>query len=160
MWTRKESLDVMFRSALPKLMNKNKKKNPVLYDLGSGDGRVVIEAARHGYQAIGIELNPALVAFSYLWSKVDRVKRGWPQGAQARFQRRDLWQTDLADADVVLVYGLTPIMDRLSAKLIQETNPNVVVISNVFHLNSQWHRVFEREQVNVYKKQIKKVVDS
>jgi len=146
--TLRKSLNVMFKTALPRVAPVSKTQRPLLVDLGSGDGRVVIEAARHGYKAVGYEFNPMLVLVSRGWALFDRM-RGNCIGSTA-FHCRDLWTLDLSDADVIIVYGLSPIMDRLGAKLLLETKPNVVVISNVFELDDKWKSVFRGDEVYVY----------
>ncbi len=103
-------------------------------DLGSGDGRVVIEAARRELRGVGYEINPMLVLFSVAWAAAERPKwrlgvgQPWPATGSARFYCRDLWRLDLSHADVVLVCGLTPIMERLSVKLLAEC-PHAIVFS-------------------------------
>ncbi|GBG32671.1 Protein FAM173B [Hondaea fermentalgiana] len=71
--TLRKSLDVVFHRVLPKVKPVVKgKEAPQMVDLGSGDGRVVIEAARNGYEAVGYELNPMLVAVSQTWAWWDQ----------------------------------------------------------------------------------------
>lgn len=100
-------------------------------DLGSGDGRVVFRAAREGLfaQSVGYEINPALhlLASCRRWV----TPRYW---SSTRFSRRDLWKIKLHQYDVVAVYGLSPIMERLGKKLEKELKPGSVVVSNVFQI--------------------------
>jgi SAM-dependent methyltransferase len=99
----------------------------VVYDLGCGDGRVLVIAARSfGARAVGIELDLsrffcslAVVAAFGLWRRV-RVIRG------------DLFQQNLQEADVVVAYLLQATNDRLQAKLLRELRPGARVISNAF----------------------------
>ena len=72
--------------------------------------------------------------------------------ASASFYCGNLWNADLSKSDVILVYGLSPIMDRLSAKLMKEIKPDTLVISNVFQLDSKnWDRIVADQEVFVYK---------
>ena len=100
-------------------------------DLGSGDGRVVFRAARESLfaESVGYEINPALhfLASCRRWV----TPRYW---SSTRFCRRDLWKTDLRQYDVVAVYGLSPIMNRLGKKLEKELKPGSIVVSNVFQI--------------------------
>jgi SAM-dependent methyltransferase len=99
----------------------------LVYDLGCGDGRVLVAAARgFGARAVGIELDfsrflwsLAMIAVLGLWRRV-RVVRG------------DLFRQDLRDADVVVTYLLQATNDRLQAKLLRELRPGARVISNTF----------------------------
>ena len=73
--------------------------NDVVYDLGSGDGRLVIAAARHfGARGVGIEIEPKPVADS-----IDTARRAG-LGERARFVQQDLFDTDLRPATVVTLY--------------------------------------------------------
>lgn len=100
-------------------------------DLGSGDGRVVFRAAREGIfqTSVGYEINPAL----HMWVKFRQLltPKYW---ASTEFYLGDLWNIKLHNYDVVAVYGLYPIMDRLGKKLQAELKPGSIVVSNVFEI--------------------------
>ena len=80
-----------------------------LVDIGSGDGRIVIEAAKRGFSARGIELNPWLV----IYSKVNALKAGIPP-SKAGFARRDLWKFHLGGFDNVVIFGVEQMVTRYS----------------------------------------------
>ena len=118
-------------------------------DLGSGDGRLVLEAARMGFTAHGWEINP-LVWFPSLlraWT----ARSTWPYTS---LHCNSFWGVDLAFADVVIIYGLTPIMDELREKIDLEGKEGVVVVSNVFEIpsgtESDLELLFAQDQVYVY----------
>ena len=100
-------------------------------DLGSGDGRVVFRAAREGIfqKSVGYEINPAL----HMWVKFRQMitPKYW---SSTQFYLGDLWKVKLHHYDVVAVYGLYPIMERLGKKLQQELKPGSIVVSNVFEI--------------------------
>ena len=100
-------------------------------DLGSGDGRVVFRAAREGlfHKSVGYEINPAL----HMWVKFRQLvtPKYW---SSTEFYLRDLWKIKLHNYNVVAVYGLYPIMDRLGKKLQDELRPGSIVVSNVFEI--------------------------
>ena len=100
-------------------------------DLGSGDGRVVFRAAREQMfvSSVGYEINPAL----HLFASARRLlmPRYW---YSTKFYMTDLWKTKLHEYDVVAVYGLSPIMQRLGEKLKDELRPGSIVVSNVFEI--------------------------
>ena len=98
-------------------------------DLGSGDGRVVFRAAREGLfdKSVGYEINPALHIFANFRRLI--TPRYW---TNTQFYMRDLWKIPLHQYDVVAVYGLSPIMQRLGTKLEKELKPGSIVLSNVF----------------------------
>ena len=94
-------------------------------DLGSGDGRLVVALAKAGFLADGFEINPALV----LWSKIKIKQAGLNN---ARIFGKSFWATNLSQYDVVVVFGMSHIMDRLEDKFKSELRANTLIISNVF----------------------------
>ncbi len=98
-----------------------------LIDLGSGDGRVVIEAARtRGARGIGVELDPDLVRLSS-----DEAKR-LGVAARAQFSRQDLFETDLTPATVITMYLLPHINMALRPRLASELRPGTRIVSHDF----------------------------
>ena len=83
-----------------------------LIDLGSGDGRVVIGAAQRGAQALGVEIDPELVA----QARDNAARAGVAQ--RARFEHRDLFETDLSTASVVTMYLLPEFNLKLMPRLL------------------------------------------
>ena len=100
-------------------------------DLGSGDGRVVFRAAREGIfsKSVGYEINPALHLIAGTRKLV--TPKYW---SNTNFYVRDLWKIQLHSYDVVAVYGLSPIMEKLGKKLKEELKPGSIVVSNVFEI--------------------------
>ncbi|PRP85728.1 hypothetical protein PROFUN_06322 [Planoprotostelium fungivorum] len=91
-------------------------------DLGSGDGRMVIEAAKNGMTAVGIEINPWLTRTAKKNAKDDE------EAENAEFLTGDLWKTDIQDADVVLFFGVPNTMKRFAEKM-KEAKPGTFVLS-------------------------------
>jgi SAM-dependent methyltransferase len=100
----------------------------VVYDLGSGDGRLVIAAAKRGARATGVEYNPELVAFA------ERRAREQGVAAKARFVQADIFETDFSDATVVTLYLLSSLNLRLRPKLLQ-MRPGTRVVSHAFGMD-------------------------
>lgn len=100
-----------------------------LVDLGSGDGALIRAATRTGGygRATGYELNPWLVRYSRL------VSAGRPE---ERTLEVSLWEAALAEADVVLVYGVPPIMPRLGDALRAGLREGALVVANAYPLPS------------------------
>ncbi|MGD9951664.1 MAG: class I SAM-dependent methyltransferase [Burkholderiales bacterium] len=94
-----------------------------LVDLGSGDGRIVIAAARRGARAFGVDLDPALVKLA----TENAAKAG--VAARARFEVRDLFETDLSQASVVAFYLLPEVNARLLPKLLA-LRPGTRIVSH------------------------------
>lgn len=102
-----------------------------LIDLGSGDGRIVIEAARRGAIAHGVEIDPRLVARSR------EVAQRAGVAARATFATEDLFATDFARADVVTMYLLPDVNARLAPRLYATLAPGARIVSHDYGL-SDW----------------------
>jgi ubiquinone/menaquinone biosynthesis C-methylase UbiE len=99
----------------------------VVYDLGSGDGRIVILAAqKYGARGVGIEIDPGLVARSR-----DLAREGGVAD-RVRFVEGNLFAADLAEATVVTLYLSTTINAELEPKLKRELKPGARVVSQQF----------------------------
>ena len=104
------------------------KESDVVYDLGSGDGRIVIAAAKtFGCRAVGVELDEDLVKASRAQAKEAGVEK------QVSFQHADLFEVDFADADVVALYLLPEMNKRLIPKL-DRLRPGARVVAHYFPL--------------------------
>lgn len=99
-----------------------------LIDLGSGSGDIVLAAARKGFHATGVELNPWLVAVSRI-----KARRAGLAG-HAVFLRQDLWRTCVKEQDVVVCFGVPAIMSRLRHKLEVQGKKDAWVCSNTFEV--------------------------
>ncbi len=107
----------------------NIKEGDVLYDLGSGDGRIPIAAAkRYGIRAVGIEIDPKLV-------RVARV-RAQDAGVSSlvSFRNADMFRTDLSRANIVTLYLSNRINLLLRPKLLRELRPGSRIVSHDFHM--------------------------
>jgi len=101
----------------------------VVYDLGSGDGRVVIAAAREfGARGVGVEIDPTLVAES-----TARARRAGVSD-RVTFVLQDLFQTDLGGATVVTLYLSVELNRRLRPKLLRELRPGSRIVSHDFDM--------------------------
>jgi hypothetical protein len=99
-----------------------------LIDLGSGDGRVVIAAARRGAKALGVEYDRDLVAFS------TRRAAGEGVSARATFVRADLFETDLSKATVITLFLRDDLNLKLRPKLLA-LRPGTRIVSNTFSMD-------------------------
>src|SRR5204863_4380425 len=109
------------------------KRTDVVYDLGSGDGRIVITAAKkYGASGVGIEIDPALVK----QARANAAAAG--VSSRVRFVTRDLFTADLSKASVVTLYLLQSINERLRPKLVRELKPGTRIVSHVFNMGPEW----------------------
>lgn len=114
-------------------------------DLGSGDGRVIIALAQAGAEAHGFEVNRKLVVESR-----KKIKEAGLEN-KAFVHQQNFWDTDLADFEIITLYGITSIMERLENKLKRELKTGAKVISNYFTFPS-WDHNEKREKVYLYRK--------
>jgi ribosomal protein L11 methylase PrmA len=104
-------------------------RNDVVYDLGCGDGRIVITAAKkYGARGVGVDIDP------------ERIKEANANAKQAgvsdrvKFLEQDLFQTDFKEASVVTLYLLPAINLRLRPKLLSELKSGTRVVSHAFDM--------------------------
>ncbi|XP_033960503.1 ATP synthase subunit C lysine N-methyltransferase [Pseudochaenichthys georgianus] len=94
-----------------------------LVDIGSGDGRIVIAAAKHGFKASGFELNPWLVWYSRYKAFREGVHRS------TSFHISDLWKVSFAQYSNVVIFGVPQMMDQLEVKLASELPSTAKVVA-------------------------------
>lgn len=108
-------------------------KNDVLYDLGCGDGRIVVTAAKaRGARGTGIDLNPVRIAEA----KENAKKAGVAD--RARFKVGDLFETDVSQATVVTLYLLPSVNVKLRPRLWQQLKVGTRVVSHAFDMGPEW----------------------
>lgn len=109
------------------------KKGELIVDLGSGDGRLLVEAARAGYRAKGFELNPFLVLLT--WWRLRHYRKA------TSVSMADFWLTPLpADTKAVFVFLAAPFMNRLEKKLegeVKRLGHEITLISYGFKLKGR-----------------------
>jgi SAM-dependent methyltransferase len=104
-------------------------RNDVLYDLGSGDGRIVIEAARRfGTRGVGVDLNPVRVEEA----TANARRRGLRN--RVRFRQQDLFDTDLRPASIVTLYLLPRVNLELRPKMFEQLRPGTRVVSHAYNM--------------------------
>jgi len=105
-------------------------RDDFVMDLGSGDGRTVITAAKRGARAVGVEYNPDLVELS----KRNAEKEG--VGERAVFIKADLYETDFSQATVITMFLLPDINLKLRPKIL-DLKPGTRIVSNTFTMG-EW----------------------
>jgi hypothetical protein len=104
----------------------------VVMDLGSGDGRTVIQAGKRGARGIGVEFNPDLVAHSRKLAQQEGV------ADRVKIERADLFEYDLSQATVITLFLLPSINIKLRPKLLQ-LRPGTRIVSNTFTMDEWQH---------------------
>ncbi|AFY78201.1 MAG: class I SAM-dependent methyltransferase [Hydrococcus sp. C42_A2020_068] len=106
-------------------------KNDVVYDLGSGDGRIPITAAqKYGARGVGVDIDPERIQES----NANAQKAGVTD--RVRFIQQDLFKTDLRQATVVTLYLLPEVNLKLRPKLLQELRPGTRIVSHSFDMGN------------------------
>jgi SAM-dependent methyltransferase len=101
----------------------------VVYDLGCGDGRIVITAARlYGAHGVGIDIDPQRIREANQNAKMAGVEK------LVRFEENDLFQANIREASVVTLFLLSTVNARLRPKLLRELRSGTRVVSNTFEM--------------------------
>lgn len=107
-------------------------KDDVVYDLGCGDGRIVIQAAKErGCRGVGIDISPQRIKES----RENAIKAGVAE--KVKFILMDLFEADISQSTVVTLYLLSSVNLRLRPKLLRELKPGTRVVSHDFGM-SEW----------------------
>jgi SAM-dependent methyltransferase len=109
-------LPVLKKEIDPLLELANVKPGQLLIDLGSGDGRLLLAAAKRGVRGIGYEINPMLY-FIARW-------RCWPYRSLVKLKLANYWMVKLPPADVIYVFLIGHYMEKLDQKLQREVTRN------------------------------------
>lgn len=109
------------------------KTGDVVYDLGCGDGRMVIAAAKkYATRGIGVDLDPQRIREARANAKREGVEH------LVTFKVGDMFETDLREATVVLLYLLPELNRRLKPKLFEELRPGARVVSHDWDMGRDW----------------------
>jgi ubiquinone/menaquinone biosynthesis C-methylase UbiE len=107
----------------------NVHRGDVLYDLGSGDGRIVIAAAKQfGVHGVGIDINPVRIQEAN-----DNAKAAGVTNLVA-FRNEDLFEANISEASVVTLYLLTSLNLKLKPKLLHDLKPGTRIVSQTFDM--------------------------
>jgi len=124
--TKQEIVEEMLRAA-------GVKPGDVVYDLGCGDGRIVITAAqKFGARGIGIDIDPERISDANWYAKRAGVEH------QVTFKLGDLFEADVSEATVVTLYLLPEMNMRLRPKLLRDLRPGARIVSHDFDLGPEW----------------------
>ena len=109
------------------------KATDVVYDLGCGDGRIVIAAAqKHGARGVGIDIDPQRIQEATANAKKAAVT------GKVKFLEADLFATDISEATVVTLYLLPTLNVKLMPKLMAELKPGTRIVSHAFDMGDSW----------------------
>lgn len=131
------SPDVVYVPTPPEVVEKmlemaNVNSNDVLYDLGSGDGRIPIAATqKFGIRATGIDINPQRIEEANANARKEGVTD------RVRFLNQDLFQSDFRDATVVTLYLLPQLNVKLRPQLLSQLKPGSRIVSHDFDMG-EW----------------------
>ena len=123
----------------------NVRKGETVYDLGSGDGRVLFIAAREfRANGVGVEIDPLRAGLSRLTVYLLGLY------SRARILRANFYDVDLREADVVTLYLLPKAVARLAPKLLAELKPGARVVTLTYHL-PDWAPTAQDGDIRIYR---------
>lgn len=102
----------------------NLKEGETVVDLGSGDGRLLIESAKKGAFAIGYEINPFMIAVSIIHAKLEGL------ASNVEIYKRNLWRADLKVANVIFVYAKRKTMKKFEEFIFKNAQKGTRVVVN------------------------------
>jgi 2-polyprenyl-3-methyl-5-hydroxy-6-metoxy-1,4-benzoquinol methylase len=132
--TQKRTPDVVYVPTPPEVVNKMLEvakvgKNDILYDLGSGDGRIPITAAKKfGTQGTGIDIDPERIKEANANAKKQGVSD------KVKFLQQDLFKSDFSKATVVTLYLLPELNVKLRSQLFKQLKPGTRIVSHAFDM--------------------------
>jgi SAM-dependent methyltransferase len=130
--------DVWYVATSPEIVDRmvdlaHVRPGDVVYDLGCGDGRMVIAAAKKfGTRGVGVDIDPAFIRVARANAKAQGVDD------LVTFKVQDLFETDLREATVVMLYLLPTVNRRLKPKLFAELRPGARVVSHNWDMGPSW----------------------
>jgi len=131
----RKALDVPYEPSSPEIVQAmlrlaGVRAGDVVYDLGCGDGRIVIEAARLGARGVGVDLDPQRIREARANARAAGVE------ARVEFAEGDLFEADVRPATVVMLYLWPEVNLRLRPKLLGELRPGARVVSNTHDMGA------------------------
>lgn len=117
------------------------KKNEIFYDLGCGDGKVLLRVCNHCKKAIGIEIDPLRA-----WISMLRCK-----GKNIKIFRENMYNHNLHNANVIFIYLRQPANDRLLEKFRKELKKGTRIVSHHWTLNMKPYKVDKNLKIYAYK---------
>jgi precorrin-6B methylase 2 len=117
-------------------------ENDVVYDLGCGDGRIVVAAARDfGAKGVGVDSNPV---------RIEESKQNAKQAGvtdKVEFYEQNLFETDIKDASVIAIYLLNSVNLKLRPKFLEDLKPGTRIVSHAFDMDD-WEPTEHKEVDN------------
>jgi SAM-dependent methyltransferase len=108
-------------------------KDDVVFDLGSGDGRIPIAAAKsYGAKGVGLDIDPDRIKESWVNAKAAGVER------LVDFREQDVLKADISEATVVTLYLLSSFNERLRPILTKQLKPGTRIVSHAFSMGPTW----------------------
>jgi predicted RNA methylase len=124
---------------LAKITNKD-----VIYDLGSGDGQALLEAARRGGRGVGIEIDPVRVWLSKLIFKLNGVN------LKVKVVRKNFFEVNLSEATVIFAYLVPKTLAKLKPKFLKELKPGTRIVTFVYKIDLPLIAEDKKNEVYVY----------
>jgi precorrin-6B methylase 2 len=119
-------------------------KNDIVYDLGSGDGRIVLEAAKKSKEAVGFEINPVLTVLSKTKARFYKINN-------ATFITKSVYRADLSHCDKLFLYLSPKLMKGLERKILEEMKEGAYIVSHAFSFPNMEPIKVVDNKIKIYK---------
>lgn len=112
--------------------SKKSSERHVAYDLGCGDGRLVREAAKVGYEATGYEYSPLVYGLAQIFQTIEKISHKNSDLGKILF--RNIWTQKYHDADVIFCYLLPPAMAKFKKEIVPTLKKGTLIVSHAFEV--------------------------
>lgn len=119
-------------------------KKDIIYDLGSGDGQALLEAARLGARGVGIEIDPFRAWISKIVFRLNGVDK------KIKVERKNFFNVDLSQASVIFAYLVPKTLARLKPKFLKELKPGTRIVTFVYKIDLPLIAEDQKNEVYVY----------
>ncbi len=129
--TRNKEVDIILGGA-------NLRKNMLFIELGCGDARISRRAALHyKVKAVAIDINPLLIWIARIWAKVQKIPN-------ITFKVENILQSDVSHVDVVYLFLMPKLIQKLEKIFVKKLQPNATVISHGFKMESKTFKLIKK----------------
>lgn len=121
-------------------------KKDVVYDLGCGDGELILLAAKkYGASAVGIEIDPARYFYVKIRVIINKLN------SRIKLKRKNFFKENISDASIIVVYLVPKTLDKLKVKFIKELKPGTKIVSYKYEMDLPLVAFDKKNDVRVYK---------
>jgi ribosomal protein L11 methylase PrmA len=130
--------------AICKLVRVSKKD--IIYDLGCGDGELILHAAKkYRASAVGIEIDPARYFYAKIRVTLNKLN------SRIRLKRKNFFKVNISDASIIVVYLVPKTLNKLKIKFLKELKPNTRIVSYKYEMDLKKIKEDKKNKLFLYK---------